>query len=339
MVQNLIAAVGAGIAAALLFIIPVKGSMMAMVLAMFAPLPIMLAGLAFSPSTALIAAFAGIAGTALVLHPFPAIVFGLWAAIPAWWLTRLAWLARPAEAGEPASPDGLVWYPAGRLTAWAAGFGAAATLAVVIAGIMRFGSYADFIANTSKALTALFEQLLKSPNAPKTPQGMNAPELAVFFMRSVLPQLAAWGCLMLAFNLWLGARISLASQKLKRPWPDVAMELRLPRSLTIVLTLALLAALTSGLPRMIAAIAIAATGMAFALQGFAVLHAVSRNLRNRTMHLTLIYVLNFFMFPVPLILTALLGVADAFFDFRKRFGAPPAPPRQRAPWPPPADSN
>ncbi len=341
MVQNLVVAIGAGLAAALLFIIPVKGSMMAMMLAMFAPLPIMIAGLAFNPTTALFAALAGMAGTAIVLHPFPAIVFGLWAAIPAWWLTRLAWLARPAGEGETPGPDGMVWYPTGRLVAWGAVFGAAATLAIIVAGVMRFGTYAEFMAATAKALTGMFEQLLKSSNAPKIPQGMSPADLAAFFLRSILPQLAAWGCLMLAFNLWLGGRIAVASQRLKRPWPDVTMELRLPQAVAIVLALALAASLTTGLVRMIAAIVVAATGMAFALQGFAVMHVVSRGLRNRTMHLTLIYMLNFFMFPVPLILTALVGIADSFFDLRKRFGKPPAqPPQQRSPWPPPpANSN
>ena len=339
MVQQLIVAVGAGLAAAILFIVPVKGTMAAMMLAMFSPLPIMIAGLAFAPSVALVAAIAGMAGTALVLHPLPAMVFGLWAALPAWWLTRLAWLARPPQAGESPDADGMVWYPIGRLVLWAAGLGAAATIALVIAGVMHFGSYSEFVAQTSKALTAMFEQLLKSPNAPKTPRGLSPAELASFFLRSVLPQLAAWGCFMLSFNLWFGARIARTSQRLTRPWPDIAMELRLPRALVFVLAVALLASFTGGLARMLAAITVAAAGMAFCLQGFAVIHVVSRGMRNRTLNLTLLYMLNFFLMPVPLVITALLGVADAYADFRRRFGQPPSPPAQRPPWPPPANSN
>lgn len=339
MIQQFIIAIGAGLAAAMLFIVPMKGTMAAMMLAMFAPLPIMIAGMAFAPTVALIAAISGMAATALILHPLPAMIFGLWAALPAWWLTRLAWLARPAEAGETPGPDGLVWYPVGRLIGWAAAFGAAATLAIVIAGVVRFGSYAEFIASTSKALTGMFEQLLRSPNAPKTPRAMNASELATFFLQTVLPQLAAWGCLMLSFNLWLGSRIARTSQRLTRTWPDVAMELRLPSVLSLVLALAFVAALGGGFLRMGAAIVIAAAGMAFALQGFAVIHTLSRGMRNRTLNLTLVYIMNVFLMPAPLILTAMLGIADSYFDLRARFGAPPTPPSQRPPWPPPANSN
>lgn len=340
MALNLLAALGAGIAAALLFIIPIKGTMAAMMLAMFAPLPIMIAGLAFSPTTALLAAIAGVLGTAMMLHPLPAAVFAIWAALPAWWLTKLAWLARPPESGETASPDGLVWYPGGRLVIWAAGFGAAATCAIVISGMMRFGSYDLFIANMTKALTAVFDQLMKAGSGPKMPKGMNSAELAAFFLRSVLPQIAAWGCLMLSINIWLAGRIAQSSQRLKRPWPDVAMELRLPQWFVAALALAMVATFGGGVVKMFAAIAAAALSMAFALQGFAVLHVVTRGMRNRTMNLTLTYLLNIFLFPIPLLLTALIGIADNFLDIRGRYWKPPAPPTKGSGWPPPpANTN
>jgi hypothetical protein len=333
MAINFITALGAGIAAALLFIIPVKGTMAAMMLAMFAPLPIMIAGLAFSPTTALLAAAAGVAGTAFMLHPLPAAVFALWAALPAWWLTRMAWLARPAEGDETAGPDGLVWFPSG--------FGIAATCTIVAIGIMRHGGYEQFIANTSKALTGMFEQLLKTGNAPKTPRGMSAAQLADFFLRSILPQMAAWGCLMLSVNLWVAGRVTLSSQRLKRPWPDIAMDLRLPQWFVGVLAIAMVATLGGGVTRMAASIIAAGLAMAFALQGFAVLHVVTRGMRNRTMNLTLTYLLNIFLFPVPLLISALLGIADNFLDLRARFGKqPPAPPSQQSGWPPPpANTN
>jgi hypothetical protein len=342
MAIHLLAALGAGMASALLFIIPVKGTMAAMLLAMFAPLPIMIAGLAFTPSAALIAAFAGVAGTAFMLHPMPAAVFAIWAAAPAWWLTRLAWLARPAEGNEVAGPDGLVWYPGGRLVIWAAGFGAAATILVVVAGVMRSGGYEQFIANTSKALTAMFDQLLKTGNAPKTPKGMSSAELANFFLRTILPQMAAWGCLMLSINMWLAGKIAQSSQRLKRPWPDVAMELRLPQWFAAVLAIAMIATLGGGMMRMMAAIIVAALSMAFALQGFAVLHVVTRGARNRTMNLTLTYLLNLILFPIPLLITALLGIVDNFLDLRGRFGKRPPPPQnpRNSGWPPPpANTN
>ncbi len=340
MALHLIAALGAGLAAAVLFIIPVKGTMAAMMLAVFAPLPIMIAGLAFSPSTALIAAFAGVAGTAALLHPLPAAVFAIWAAVPAWWLTRLAWLARPAEVNESPGEDGLIWYPVGRLVMWAAVFGAAATLLIIVTGIFRFGGYDTFMATMTKALTAMFDQLMKTANPPKMPKGMDSAELARFFLRSLLPQIAAWGCLMLSINIWLAGRIAASSQRLRRPWPDVAAELKLPQWISVALALAIVLSLASGLPRMVAAIFAAAAGAAFALQGFAVLHYVTRGMRNRTMNLTLTYVLNVFLFPVPMLITAMLGIADTYFDIRGRYRRPPAPPASKSGWPPPpANTN
>ena len=345
MAINLLAALGAGIAASILFIIPMKGTMAAMMLAMFAPLPIMIAGLAFTPVTALIAAFAGVAGTAMMLHPLPAAVFAVWAAIPAWWLTRLAWLARPPEANETPGPDGLVWYPSGRLVVWAAGFGAAATMLIVLVGVSRSGGYESFIANTSKALTAMFEQLMKGGNAPKTPKGMSPAELANFFLRSILPQMAAWGCLMLSINMWFAGKIAQGSQRLKRPWPDVAMDLRLPQWFVVVLAIAMIATFAGGLLRMLAAITTATLAMAFALQGFAVLHVITRGTRNRTLNLTLVYLLNVILFPIPLLITALVGIADNFLDLRGRYGKPPSKPpgpwpQNKSGWPPPpANTN
>lgn len=100
MISRIAIAIGAGLAAALLFYIPVKGSALAMILAIFAALPIMIAGLAFSPSVAFGAAFAGTAALLLALDEIFAATFALTAAFPAWWLTRLAWLARPAANGE-----------------------------------------------------------------------------------------------------------------------------------------------------------------------------------------------------------------------------------------------
>lgn len=339
--KKLIIAIGAGVAAAILFIVPVKGTMAAMLLAIFTPLPIMIAGLAFSPTVAAMAAIAGIAATALILHPLPALVFGIWAAIPAWWLTRLAWLARPPETGETAGPDGLVWFPPGRLLLWAAGFGATATLVIIFAGIMRFGSYADFIANTAKVLTGMFENILKNANAPQSTRAMSPADLANFFIRTVLPQLAAWGCLTLSINLWIAGRIARSSQQLTRTWPDIAAELRLPQILTVVVAAALAVSFIEGLPRMIAAIIAAACGMALALQGFAVLHAITRGTRNRNMNLALIYILNIVLMPGPLFVAVIAGAADTFLDFRTRIAnRRGGPPSNSGGWPPPpANTN
>ena len=132
MVMRLLIAIGAGLAAAIFFIVPMKGSVAAGVTMLFAPLPLMVAGLAFAPSSAIYGALAGALLIFGLIHEYYAIFFVAWAGIPAWWLTRLAWLARPANEGEQAGADGLVWYPVGGLAFSAALLGAGVAAGLVL---------------------------------------------------------------------------------------------------------------------------------------------------------------------------------------------------------------
>lgn len=337
MAQKVLIAIGAGLAAAILFIVPVKGTLAAGMVAFFASLPIMIAGLAFSPATALIAVVAGAFAAALALHPYLAFVFALWAGLPAWWLTRLAWLGRPPEAGESPQGDGLVWYPVDRLLMWAAIIATGVMFCLVFVGIIRFGGYTAFIEQLTKSVTTMLETMLKTPGGPKPPQGMSTEAVAGMLVRNLLPQLAAWGVLMFSFNLWLAGRIALTSDRLRRGWQPLPENLRLPQAMAIALGAALAIGLVSGLPRMLGIVAASAIGMAFAIQGFAVIHALTRGSRTRGLNLSIIYVLNFVLMPIPLLFTALLGVADTFFDLR-RFRSPPGANPPANP-PPPANSN
>lgn len=337
MAQKLLIAIGAGLAAAILFIVPVKGTMAAGIVAFFASLPIMIAGLAFSPATALIAVAAGAFTAAIALHPYLSLVFALWAGLPAWWLTRLAWLARPPEPGETAQGGGLVWYPVERLLMWCAIIATGVMFCLILVGLMRFGGYTAFIEQLTKSVTTMLEAMLKAPGGPKPPQGMSAEAVAGMLVRNLMPQLAAWGVLMFSLNLWLAGRIALTSDRLRRGWQPLPENLRLPQTMAIALAVALALGLVSGLPRMLGLVAASAIGMAFAIQGFAVIHALTRGNRTRGLNLSIIYVLNFVLMPIPLLFTALLGVADTFIDLR-RFRSPPGSKPPSNP-PPPANTN
>ncbi len=65
--------------------------------------------------------------------------------------------------------------------------------------------------------------------------------------------------------------------------------------------------------------------MAYAIAGFAVLHAITRNVGGRAFILAGAY-LAVLVIGWPVLALTLLGLADAIFDFRKRVGAgtPPA---------------
>ena len=227
--SQLLISIGAGLAAAVFFIVPIKGAMAAGLTMLFAPLPLMIAGLSFAPSSVLAGAAAGGLLVWTLVHEYYAFFFLIWAGVPAFWLTRLAWLARPAEAGEPADKDGLLWYPVGDLLFWAAVLGAAVAAGVVLTGVIWFGSFEVFQNRLARELTPAIQAAWKT----KLPDNVQISDIAgqlsqtiAFAMPAVL---AAWATFSYAANLWLAGRVSMVSARLQRPWLDLPENLRLPR--------------------------------------------------------------------------------------------------------------
>src|SRR6266699_3545339 len=148
MLQIVLVGVAAGLAAALLFASLVSGSLFSFLLFYLAPLPLMIAGLGLSHVAALVAALVAVAGLAAAFGGFLFAAFLVGFGLPAWWLSYLALLARPASA----DPEGLQWYPIERLVLWAALLGA---LGIILA-IPMFGTDAEgFRAGLRHALDRL----------------------------------------------------------------------------------------------------------------------------------------------------------------------------------------
>lgn len=102
MVFGLIALI-AGAASALMFASIVSGALISLVLVYLAPLPLMLAAIAWGP---LCGALGGLVATLIIagaLSPPLALGYGFAFALPAWWLGHLAMLGRPVTLGRPAS--------------------------------------------------------------------------------------------------------------------------------------------------------------------------------------------------------------------------------------------
>ena len=311
MPRQILIGIGAGLAAALFFIIPMKGAMAAGLTMLFAPLPLMIAGLAFSPLSAIGGAAAGAILVAFVVHEYYAIFFLAWAGLPAWWLTRLAWLARPADEGEQASPDGLVWYPAARLVLWAGILGASVSGGLVLVATIWLGGFEAFVAQVSGSMVQLLEAAMKSPSGPRLPQGMTPGDIGNYVALAMPPVLAAWAALAYALNLWIAGRIMHVSGNMKRPWQDIPDALRLPPVALAILAGALIVCAAGGLSRMLGTIVLAAFGTAFALQGYALIHAFSRGNNLRAGMLSMLYTATFLLFPAPAALAALFGLAYA----------------------------
>ena len=134
----LLVGLGAGLVSALLFAVVVTGSALAVGLSLVAPLPIFIAALGWSHRAGLVAVAAGGVATALAFRPAAGLAFGLGWALPAWWLAFLALLGRPGAEGA------LEWYPLGRVLLWIAAAAALITSSRVVAlGSGDYGSYRD----------------------------------------------------------------------------------------------------------------------------------------------------------------------------------------------------
>jgi hypothetical protein len=105
---------------------------------------------------------------------------------------------------------------------------------------------------------------------------------------------------------------------LPRPWPDIPFELRLSRIYAPVLLAAIAVSFVGGLPGIISAIVAATLGMAFSLQGLAVIHDLTRGLNYRTLLLGLVYACLALLMPWPLVAFAVIGMIESAFSLRDR---------------------
>jgi hypothetical protein len=317
MAQILLVGLGAGIASALLFASIISGALLSLFLFYLAPLPILIAALGWSHWSALIAALVASAGLAAVFSSYLFIAFLLGLGLPAWWLGYLALLARPVE-----TPAGqiLEWYPVGRLVIWAAVIGSL----VVVAVLLTLGQSEETVRGE---LRRAFETLLRR----STPSEMR--DLPDYGQRldalvTIAPPAAAVSVTFInALLLWLAGRIVNMSGRLRRPWPEVA-EMTFPPLAPLAFATATAAAFFGsrlGLLGLISGIVAASLATAYAILGFAVLHAITRGFNARSLVLGLAYVTVVLIWPA-LVLIALLGLADAAFDLRRRFSGKGGPP-------------
>ncbi|KRQ00695.1 DUF2232 domain-containing protein [Bradyrhizobium sp. DASA03076] len=312
MVFGLIALI-AGAASALMFASIVSGALISLVLFYLAPLPLMVAAIGWGP---LYASFGGIAAAvglgAIFGLPY-CIAFAVTIALPAWWLGHLVLLGRhvagvtPAvDVAAPAEPE-IEWYPVGRILLWIAGFAVLTTLAA----LLTLGTDADTITAT------LHRGLMRILRATD-PQATGEADQFIDALVRIAPAAAAIVSMMtLTLNLWLSAKVTATSGRLRRPWPDLKTA-ELPAMTLAVLCIALAFCFTGGLLAIVAQITTAALMMAYALTGFAVLHTLTLALKSRTFWLGSTYAV-VVVFGWPVIAMVILGLADAVFGFRERF--------------------
>jgi predicted membrane protein DUF2232 len=312
MMQLILIGIGAGVATALLFASVASGLLLSIFLFYLAPLPILIAALGWSHWAALVAAVTAAAGLAAFLSPLFFITFLVGIGLPAWWLGYLALLARPVAGG-------MEWYPVGRIVVWAALLGAA----VVIAVIPNFGFDEE---SFRSGLRNVFERMLRaqtraSAEAPLSLPGVDADKLVTFLVAVIPLAGAILATITSLLNLWLAGRIVKISGLLKRPWPSLP-DMQFPPFAPALLAVAIAGTFMPGIVGTIAGILSASLAIAYGILGFAVLHSITRAAKARPLLLGTSYAA-VFVFGWPVLIVAMLGLADTIFGFRGRIPRTP----------------
>lgn len=322
MMASALIALIAGAASALMFASIISGALISLVLFYLAPLPLMVAAIGWGPLCASLGGIAAAIGLGALFGLPYCIAFAVTVALPAWWLGHLALLGRqvgsvvPDGSGaEPAAVPEIEWYPVGRMLLWIAGFATLTTMAA----LLTLGTDAETIIGT---LRRGLMRLLRSTD----PQTSGEAGQFVDALVRIAPAAATIVAMMtLTLNLWLSAKVTATSGRLRRPWPDLKTA-ELPPMTLVALCIALAFCFTGGLLAIVAQIATAALLMAYALTGFAVLHTLTLALNGRTFWLSSAYAV-VVVFGWPVIAMVILGLADSVFGFRERFlrGRQPPP--------------
>lgn len=336
MTQYLGIGIGAGLVSALLFGVLLKGTLLAFVLNLVSPLPILIVGLGWSHRAALVAAVTGSLALALAVSAPLGLGFAAYLALPAWWLAYLAQLGRPTESGA------MEWYPTGRLLAWVGG---TAGMAVVVIALLSSPNHATYEAQMRELAGTMVRMQMREPaaqadtskpDASKTDEakpgagtagsGERAPgpaelqaELADAMAR-LIPGIAATGlALLLVFYLWASARIVRASGRLLRPWPDIPAT-AMPRQVLGLLAGAVILSFAPGYVGVLGTALIGSLCAVFALQGLAAFHDRSRGRPGRGALLFGLYLILFVTQGIALVALTLFGLADTALNRRRPRG-------------------
>jgi hypothetical protein len=305
MIATVLIALAGGCASALMFASISSGAAISLLLLYLAPLPLMVIALGWGPLAATVASAAASLALAAIFGIPYGIGYVVGVALPSWWLGHLALLGRPAaSSGNGAAAPDLEWYPVGRILIWIAGF---ASL-TIFAALLTLGTDAAAI------LAAMKQGLLRVLEV----RGTEADDKVLDALVTIMPACAVIGVLVtLTINLWLAAKITAMSGRLRRPWPDLKTA-ALPTFALGALCVTAACSLAGGLLAILAQIVTSALMAAYAFAGFAVLHTLTLALKSRALWLGSAYVA-VVLFVWPVIAVIVLGLADAVFGFRQRY--------------------
>lgn len=319
-----------GLASAVLFMSATMGGPAGRVFLYFlAPLPSFLAGLGWGPAAALVAALAASGAIGFVLGGiWPAFVFLISQGLPIAILCHLALLNRSFTAPSPnedASTTTVEWYPPGRLLAAAAVI--AGSLSVL--SLFLLGSDLDEVRGM---LREMIEKVFAQDLAALRNKPLTTDEIAALTQLGLylLPAATATSWLAgFSLNLWLAGRITNASGRLVRPWPDLAA-MTFPPGVLLGLVIAIAFTFLPGYPGLISSGFAGALLFAYMLMGLAIIHYVTRGKPQRPFILWGVYFLLLVFNSWTAAVIALIAIAEPISPL-KRWPSASAPPASRGP--------
>ncbi len=303
----LIAVVGGVISALLLLLSIHLGSLVAFVLAYFAPLPLFLVGLGLGLAVLVLAAAAAVVLTSVAAGFDAATLFALVYAVPAVLVVRLALLSRQPPGGA------TNWYPPGLVACWLTGYGAAA---FVVLAIMTGGIQGGLEGIVRGNIAAALERFMADGGGPQLTTMAEA--VAAYFPAHVI---ASW-LIMVAVNATLAQRLLTRLGRNLRPAPRLAA-FEVPGWMAIPVVIAVLLWLMggAGTPGFIGRNLTWVFVVPYFLMGLAVVHALSRRWSARSLMLVVFYLV-LVLFVWAAFLVAALGFIEQWTGLRRRFAGP-----------------
>ncbi len=302
-----LAAAGAGLLSALFHALLLTGSLSAFLLAYLAQLPLFLIGLWVGVGGAALAALIAIVALAVAGGFVFALAYVAANAAPAVIMTGLAQLNRRGADGR------TEWYPAGRLLVCLVSLSAAAFLAVFVAlsgepGGAQ-GAVRSFLESGLRGFTA---GEIDSETLART-----ASAMAHFFPGMVA---GSWMAMVIG-NAVLAQGVLVRLGRNFRPSPKMA-DIDLPTWMLAAVAIALFGTILPGNAGFVGGNLLLMLLLAYAMAGLGVIHALAARWPNRVGLLGVTYVL-LFLFGWPLIIAALLGLAEPWLKLRHRAAGGP----------------
>ncbi|WP_279483282.1 DUF2232 domain-containing protein [Aureimonas sp. SK2] len=284
----------AGMAAALLFAGLVTQSPGAVVLALAAPVPILIASLGWGSKAGFIAAAASaIAIAAFMGAALPGVTMLLGSALPAAVIGHMAGLARPRADGSS-----LDWYPLSRLLFALVALAAVTTL---VLGMLLGYDAAGLEAAVTEALSSQPDSPISDPEQIR--EFVRLVVGAIPFVQPMLTVLTLVAC------LYISAAIVRLSGRLPRPKDEIPATTALPKAALPIFALGLAASFLSGPVGTLGAVVAGAFGTGFTLVGLATMHRRTRERPARGLILFSAYGA-IFLLTFPLLAFLVLGVFD-----------------------------